>query len=155
MDVNVILKYRRDHDSWLCSECEVENHISLGRCAVCGDHRSPASPIIKAWSEADEIAAAAAVRPEFSTRPPVAPPQAGPYGGYHARPPVAPPPKDDSNNNYVIWLIVAAIVIVLLIFAATSANACPSAPYDYNVEYDVSEQTVSADDTYWLEFEKC
>ena len=42
MDVNVILKYKRDRDCWLCSVCETENEIIKEKCAVCGCKKASA-----------------------------------------------------------------------------------------------------------------
>ena len=35
-ETKVILKYKRERDSWLCPECDTENSITLGKCTVCG-----------------------------------------------------------------------------------------------------------------------
>lgn len=39
-ETKVILKYKRECDSWLCPECDTENSISLGKCAVCNFRNS-------------------------------------------------------------------------------------------------------------------
>ena len=53
-DTNVILKYRRPQDSWLCPECDSENTLSYSSCFVCGCGRVGTPMIVKAWTEADE-----------------------------------------------------------------------------------------------------
>ena len=52
--LNVILKYRRPADCWLCSDCESENNLLLGTCAVCGAKKDAGAMVIPAWSERDE-----------------------------------------------------------------------------------------------------
>lgn len=54
--LNVILKYRRPADCWLCSECETENNMLLGTCSVCGAKKDAGAVIVPAWSERDEYA---------------------------------------------------------------------------------------------------
>ena len=53
-ETNVILKYKRLCDSWLCPDCDTENNVSLGKCTVCGCRKSESATILKQWTEADE-----------------------------------------------------------------------------------------------------
>lgn len=53
-DTNVILKYRRPQDSWLCPECDSENAPAYSNCFVCGSCRVGAPVVVRAWNEMDE-----------------------------------------------------------------------------------------------------
>ena len=55
MEPNVILKYRREADCWLCPECDSENGLLQGRCTVCGFKRDDSAEILKKWSPADDV----------------------------------------------------------------------------------------------------
>lgn len=53
-ETNVILKYRRTNDSWLCPDCDAENQLTQGSCAVCGYRQMGSVAIVRAWTEQDE-----------------------------------------------------------------------------------------------------
>ena len=76
-DVNVIMKYRRPADCWVCPECETENNILLAKCAVCTRQKDNKVRIISAWSEKDEVAETY-IPPRTSTPPRVPVPPRGP-----------------------------------------------------------------------------
>lgn len=54
METKEILKYRRDIDAWVCSECDKENEMIFENCTLCGCRRQQYDPILKKWTEADE-----------------------------------------------------------------------------------------------------
>ncbi len=51
MDTNVILRYKRLCDCWICPDCACENMLSDGTCSVCGAYRRPDSFVISAREE--------------------------------------------------------------------------------------------------------
>ncbi len=55
METKVILKYKRECDSWICPDCDTENHMTVGRCTVCGYGRTSTVSIVKAWTPADDV----------------------------------------------------------------------------------------------------
>ena len=54
MEVYEILEYKREHDCWVCPECDAENSLLLGKCLVCGWQKKADAKILKAWSEEDK-----------------------------------------------------------------------------------------------------
>lgn len=118
METNVILKYRRESDCWACPNCDSENGMSFGRCAVCGFERNPSVRIIKAWSpEQERMEKMSALRD-----PAVNPVYRTDYSkptysssGYSSA------PSEESSMKYV-WIVLAA-VITLVFIIAIAANA--------------------------------
>jgi len=95
-ETNTILRYKRPCDSWLCSECDTENNISLGKCSVCGCRKSPSVTILKQWTETDDG--------------PLTPPDTPPADDYI--------PGDESKNKIILGIVIAIIIIGLIIAAS-------------------------------------
>lgn len=51
MDTNVILKYKRLCDCWLCSVCGCENPVTDAKCTVCGAERTKDSEVRRVGEE--------------------------------------------------------------------------------------------------------
>lgn len=127
-DTNIILKYRRPQDSWLCPECDAENTLMYSRCSVCGCGKFGTPTIVKAWSEADE-------------KPPAAPlsaPVSAPYNterpavGFGKMTPIFKDadrasglpmytPRKSHSNAWLIWTLVIVAIILLIIWMANNA----------------------------------
>lgn len=108
-ETNIILKYKRDCDSWLCSGCDTENAMSLSRCTVCGCRKSSSAEVLKQWTEQTERTV---TPPNKKTSPTSEPISKGtdkdaPEGG---------------NKNKIIWGIIIAIIIIGLIVAASQGS---------------------------------
>lgn len=126
-DTNIILKYRRPQDSWLCPECDAENTLSYSRCTVCGCGKFGTPTIVKAWSVADEKPpvnpAAPTVNPNPVGRPSVGFGKMTPSytaSGKEMGRPVYTPPKTHSHTA-IIWTIVIVAIVLLLIWMANNA----------------------------------
>lgn len=50
-EIDIILKYKRSYDIWLCTECDTENSMLLDKCSVCGCKKNSEAVILKQWSE--------------------------------------------------------------------------------------------------------
>lgn len=101
-DLNVILKYRRPQDSWLCPECDAENTLAYTSCSVCGCAKIGTPALVKAWSPSDDAPIAPPPRPRSYPTPPR--PVPTPYSG-----------SSESNAGVVIvWTIVIILAIVLI-----------------------------------------
>lgn len=120
-ETNVILKYRRANDSWLCPECDSENQLTRGSCSVCGHKTMGRVTIVRAWNENDE-------------KPPVTP-GAGPGvsgWGTPGRPPATPswtaggghspvPVEDGPHYGRVfLWTIAIVAIIIFVCFVIYS-----------------------------------
>lgn len=51
MDTNVIVKFQRMCDCWLCPGCGCENMVTDAVCAVCGTGRTKESVLLRAGEE--------------------------------------------------------------------------------------------------------
>ena len=51
MEIYEILEYKREHDCWVCPECDAENSLIFSKCSVCGVQKKAEAKILKAWSE--------------------------------------------------------------------------------------------------------
>lgn len=109
METNVILKYHRESDCWLCPECDTENGLALGNCALCGSRRSPSAEILRHWTEADDRVIAPPPRP---VRPNI--PLSTPVFRDAERDDYTPV-DDDGNSNAVVWGIFIMIVLVVIL----------------------------------------
>ena len=114
MDTNVILKFQRTCDCWICPDCACENLMADEFCSVCGTQRTAAAPILRAGYEE---AAPMPPRPVYSGgyTPPT------PYGG--GTPPVGgytPPPESDSNGSTVAIVLIIIVVIAIILGIAMS-----------------------------------
>lgn len=134
-DTNVILKYRRPEDKWLCPECDAENALSYGNCSVCGCIRVPTSPIIKAWSEMDERPMAGGyMRPPYGTAPISTPvTRAGMPGriiGGSSTPVFVDPDRasgkpmyvEEKSNSGAVILWTVAIILLVVVLAIIFMN---------------------------------
>lgn len=124
-DTNVILKYRRPQDSWICPECDAENTLVHARCSVCGCGKFGTTAIVKAWSEADERPPASshsAIRGPYSTSYPTG--GTTPYTyttsyGTGRRPGYSR--SKAHSHTALIWTIVIVAIILLIIWMANNA----------------------------------
>ena len=118
MEENIILKYRREFDCWVCDECDIENATTQETCVVCNAPKPVYATILKAWSPADE-----APPPPTKRTPPVVPPKTPPR-----TPPAGPIFRGEPTEKYdytskssgggmtaMIWLIVLIVVFAILI----------------------------------------
>lgn len=112
MGINVILKYKRECDCWLCPECDTENNISASRCTVCGCQKSASATILKQWTEADE-------------RPVNCPPKSN-IPPTHYTPPKDTKiftdtdkdtyiPEEETNTSKIFWFVIFIIFIFILV----------------------------------------
>lgn len=106
-EINIILKYKRSNDSWLCPECDTENSITLGKCVVCGCRKTSTTTILKRWTEADEglVTETPKETPIFKDG----------EEDTHT-------PEEKSNKNKIIWGIIVAIIVIGIIVAVVQAN---------------------------------
>lgn len=103
-----ILEYKRETDSWLCSDCDAENEISLGRCVVCGNKKAVSATILKKWTEEDNVL------PDVPGNiPPYIPPYIPP-----SFPGISPETEEtdieSGNSNVGLWILIAVVVFVLI-----------------------------------------
>lgn len=150
METKVILKYRRERDSWLCGECDTENSMSVEKCIVCGYRKSTSSTILKTWTEADERPVIP-VRPVDRKRPMGGgTPPSGP-----SRPPYRPPSGSghtdsgytsytDKNSVGIAWGILAIIIVIILITAAVGISEAYAQYSDAMYEYNKGNYEVAA-----------
>ena len=54
LETDIVLKYRRLNDAWVCSKCETENEINKEFCMLCGAHQTNSLKILKKWSIEEE-----------------------------------------------------------------------------------------------------
>lgn len=132
-ETNVILKYKRLCDSWVCPDCDTENNVSLGKCTVCGCRKSESATILKQWTEADE-------------RPVTPPPKktittpTGPIFKDETKDDYIP---EEENKNKIIWGVLIGIVLFILLMIGLSQGGNASA-YDnamneyYNGNYEMA-----------------
>lgn len=124
-ETKVILKYKRECDSWLCPECDTENSISLGKCAVCNFRKTSEVAILKPWSAVDERAASTNTTTKTNTSTSI-------FKDDDYTPPAE---ENETNKNKIIWGIVAAIVIILILIGISqnsNASAYSEAMNEYN-----------------------
>lgn len=53
-ETDIILKYKRPYDIWICTECDTENNMLSDKCSVCGCKKKSEAVILKQWSENEE-----------------------------------------------------------------------------------------------------
>ena len=113
MDTNLMLKYKRERDCWLCPNCETENEMTFPGCTLCGYKKNPSVPILKAWSPEQEM-----MERKFQGGP-------GPGGdkGFSSGPDIRIPPggpgadgKGSSSDKATIVLILVAIFVIIALF---------------------------------------
>ena len=128
MSENIILKYRREFDCWVCDECDIENPTTQNTCSVCNSSRSSYATILKAWTPEDEIIINSAPPHKIpQTSPPTPQPiKMGPMDphrpifsdnpvGRYDPPPPPPPPSSGNMSAILIWLIVFIVIFAVLI----------------------------------------
>lgn len=54
LETKSILKFRRNGETWICPECDVENNITSEFCNVCGCPKTAATEFLKSYSKSDE-----------------------------------------------------------------------------------------------------
>lgn len=121
-ETNIILKYKRDCDSWLCSDCDTENAMSLSRCTVCGCGKSSSAEVLKQWTEQTERTV---TPPKKKTSPTSEPISKG----------TAKDAPEGGNKNRIIRGLIIAIIIIGLIIAASQGGtyvAYSNAMSEYN-----------------------
>ncbi len=132
-DTNVILKYRRPQDSWLCPECDSENTLSYSSCFVCGCGRVGTPVIVKAWTEMDERPPATAPRGKAPVKFPPGP-ASGPVfvdsERARSKPVFVDPDRASGKPMYeepkshtgaiIAWTLV--IILAIVVFAALKIN---------------------------------
>jgi len=120
MDENIVLKYRREFDCWVCGECDIENANTQNTCVVCNAQRPPYPTILKAWSPAEEMPQH---EPPISIKPPKpkpkpieTPPRPGPI--YPVEPREKYPPETPSGSGMsaaLVWLLLFIVLFIVLI----------------------------------------
>ena len=130
----IMLKYRRETDSWVCPCCDMENSTFIGNCLLCRTPRTPDALFLKHWTEADEVPVAPRVAPPAPAYR-TAPPPGTPYRTVPPRtmsPGIEPPrttsgpifkddgyegPPDNSNSGAIIAAILCAVIFVVILIA--------------------------------------
>ena len=54
MEVYEILEFKREKDSWICSECDTENSLLINKCSVCGEMKKSGSKILRAQNKEEK-----------------------------------------------------------------------------------------------------
>lgn len=54
MEVYEILEFKREKDSWICSECDTENSLLINKCIVCGEMKKSGSKILRAQNKEEK-----------------------------------------------------------------------------------------------------
>ena len=108
-ETKVILKYKRECDSWLCPECDTENSISLDKCAVCNFRKTSEVAILKQWSAVDEHAVSTTSTTKTKKSTSI-------FKDDDYTPPT------EANKNKIIWGIIIVILIVGLLVAASQGS---------------------------------
>lgn len=104
-ETNIILKYKRACDSWLCSDCDTENAMSLSRCTVCGSTKSLSDTILKQWTEAGD---------RTVTPPPQKTTTFATTSVFKDTEKDLYVPKAKSNKNKIIWGVIIAIIVIII-----------------------------------------
>ncbi len=135
METNVILKYRRPKDCWLCPECDSENDISVNHCFVCNCARPMGIELLRKWNPNDDREIPPPKPPKPSKKTPNPPrPETGPIFRDYDMPPPPPPPPGTSSAVGVIWGIIIAIIILTILFMAVASGRLQALPYDFYQE---------------------
>ncbi len=53
-ETNVILKYKRKEDRWVCPICDTENAMTTDCCSVCGESFKQGFTVLKKWQQSDD-----------------------------------------------------------------------------------------------------
>lgn len=130
-ETNILLKYKRDCDSWLCSDCDTENAMFLSRCAVCGCGKNSSVEVLKQWTE----------QPERTVTPP---PQkkTSPTSEPISKGTVKDAPEG-GNKKKIIWGIIIAIIIGLIIAASQGSAYAAYSDTVNEVNSDIAVKTNS------------
>jgi len=133
--LNVILKYRRDSDCWICTDCETENPMSAGVCSVCSRAYDHSARILKRWTPgSDDPPSPPTKRSEdesISKTPTTKP------GDIPLEPPKTESDVNVSHKGKVVAVFIAVILIVFIVIALTNDyktaidNNCISNDYSY------------------------
>lgn len=126
MEPNVILKYKRPSDSWICPDCDCENKMDNENCFVCSCAKPATPTVISAWSEKDEQPvtkkqpspqkAPAPKKVSAPKKSPVKPASPTPPRGYAPVVVKEPPKKRTGTKILVVFLTL--IIIALIVVAA-------------------------------------
>lgn len=143
MEPNVILKYKRPTDSWLCPDCDCENSMDKTNCSMCACERPVYPVLVNAWKESDE-------KPVTSSRKPTAAaPKKSPskakstasafYTPTRPSSPVIVPPKKKSGAKALVILLtiilIAAIILTAVFIINRSGDYLPEAVDENEVTY--------------------
>ncbi|MBR3933728.1 MAG: hypothetical protein IKJ68_07460 [Clostridia bacterium] len=125
MGDNIILKYRREFDCWLCDECGIENPNTQNSCTVCNAPRPVNPTILKAWSPEDEANIPAKFKAEAKVKKPIPVKEeprkiSGPI--FHDKPRdeyvkddhYEPPSSSGNMSRVIAWLIIFIIIFGVL-----------------------------------------
>lgn len=129
METDVILKFRREKDNWICAECDMENDMSDAKCFACGYRRTPSDWVLRKWTEADErpTAPPRPVAPSRTAPPssPLAPPTGSHETPLFRGPAFEEKAETESKNNgvkIIIGIIIGVIIICILIGVAHGSS---------------------------------
>lgn len=124
MDTNVILRYKRLCDCWICPDCACENMLSDGTCSVCGAYRRADSPVISAREE-EMIASATGFGgygggSGYGGGGGYAPgPVSGPISGTpHGTKVFTPPPEEPAGGGGFVAALIMIVIAVIVIAIA-------------------------------------
>ena len=126
LETNVILRYKRLCDCWLCPDCSCENMMTDTICSVCGAYRRPDSPVLLA-KEPEPVAPLPETFGRSARSGTYVP---GPHvpsrspAGVRGTPPItgrvpASVPEESSGSG--AGLVVALILIVIAVIAISVA----------------------------------
>lgn len=149
MEPNVILKYKRPTDSWLCPTCDCENKMNNESCSVCGSAK-PAYPVlVNAWNEADEKRYTQ--KPVSAQKKPASTPQRKASARTATSPKAAPsytpvrdvvftPPKKKSGSKIAVVILTIILIAAIILTAMFIINNSGDFSHDTVDENEVTYQ---------------
>ena len=148
MEPNVILKYKRPTDSWVCPSCDCENKIDSTSCSVCASDRPTYPVLVNAWCESDDQPAVAVKKQSASTSRKSPAKSKSPVSESSYAPSYAPsytpfsvivPPKKKSGSKVAVVILtiilIAAIIATAVFIINKSGDFIPDAVDENEVTY--------------------
>jgi len=168
MDLNVMMKYKRRRDCWLCPVCECENPADVDKCYLCGSVRTGKEVFLNAWSEEDERRERASkMREDLRVQPTQIPnPMPGPIPGPAPRPaPIPTPipsgkvfvdeepgemvyPPNKKGGKIAAIIIIAVVILALVAGIFWYVSHSREKTYNSAIDYYYSQQYQEALDKF-------
>lgn len=111
METNIILRYQRLCDCWICPDCACENGMTDNTCSVCGARRTAEAMVLRAGYEATEPTAVITAHPKTSSVSKPAPVSA---------PRTTTTYVEEEEGGGSTGLIVAIILIIIAVIAVAA-----------------------------------